>query len=126
MCPDFVETEAFQKRAACRVFWKDPAGKLVHPSCRRGFDQRGKGRTAGTAAAMITPHIDREFTDAAVTGAAAVGKRRRESDNARLPGFGDYHEMVSGEPPGNICSRARLGLECGDPVGDTLIVGRRD
>ena len=55
MNPDFLETEAFQKRAACRVLRKYPAGKLVHPSCRRCFDQRCKGRAIGAAAAMIAP-----------------------------------------------------------------------
>ena len=126
MNPDFLETEAFQKGAACRVLRKYPAGKLVHPSCRRCFDQRGNGRTAGAAAAMIAPDIDREFADAAIAEPAAVGKRRRKSDRTCFPGFGDHHEMLSSEPSGNVCSRARLGLERGDPVGNAFIVDRRD
>ena len=34
--------------------------------------------------------------------------------------------MLSSEPPGNVCSRARLSLERGDPVGNAFIVDRRD
>jgi len=72
MNPDFLETEAFQQGAACRVLRKYPASKLVHPSCRRCFDQRGKGRATGAAAAMIAPDIDREFADAAVVSNVAM------------------------------------------------------
>jgi hypothetical protein len=38
-----------------------------------------------------------------------------------FPGFDDEHEMLSSEPSGNVRSRARLGLERGDPIGDTSL-----
>ena len=34
--------------------------------------------------------------------------------------------MLSSEPSGNVCSRPRLGLERGDPIGNAFIVDRRD
>ena len=126
MNPDFLEAQPFQKSAAGRILREHPAGELVHPSCRRCFDQCGKGRAAGAAAAVIPPHIDRELADAAVTGAAAVGKRRRESDSARFTGFGGHHEMLSSEPPGDVSSRTRLGFERGNAVGDALVINFRN
>src|SRR5215472_3511987 len=126
MNPDFLETEAFQKRTARRVLRKHPAGKLMKPGRCSRLDQRGEDRAPSAAPTMIALYINREFTDAAVAGTAAVGERRRKSDRACSRALGDHHEMVSGKPPNDVCSRARRGLEGGDAVGDALVINRRD
>src|SRR6266404_4500274 len=107
---DFRETESLQKGPACNVLRKHAAGELVQAGGGSRLDQPGEHRATGAAAAIIAPHIDREFPDAAVAGTGAIGEGSGQCDGSRLPGFVNDHKRRPGEPLGDLSGRARLGL----------------
>src|SRR6516162_7365893 len=122
----FRRNRAFQQGAACEVLRKYPAGELVQAGGSSGLHQRRQDHAAGAAAAKIPPYVDREFTDAAVAGPIAVGKRSGKGDGSRLLGFGNAYKLPSSEPLGNLFGRPRLGLERRNTISDTFIVNCRN
>ena len=118
---DFTEADFRHERAAGRVLGE--YARQQFPESRRlgCFEQRCHRNAARTRATAMARNIDREFRDAGVARAGAVGGGGSEGHDLP-PRFDHHNRMPAVEPSLDLLRASRLGLEGADAIGDALVV----
>src|SRR5271166_2700273 len=104
---------------------KNPRQQFPVAGRFRGFERRHHRNLADPCPSPVTRNIDREFRDAGVTRAAAIGGGRCEGHE--LPVLFDHHDWMPAIEPGfDLLHASRLCLEGADPISDAFVVDPRN